>query len=314
MRFGLKVASYSDEPPAGMNHWDLVQAMVETCEAHGFDSVWVNDHFMFRQADPGALTPWLECFVTLGAIAAITERVKLGALVAGIPYRNPALFAKMSTTLDVISHGRSVVGIGAGWHKDEFDAYNWPFPSVKDRMEMLEEATIILKMMMTERASSVTGKHYTIREALNDPRPVQHPHPPIMIGGSGEKRTLRLVAQYADWCNVGGTVENVARLFDVLRRHCQDVGRPFDQITRSIDFWGMVARDEAEARQKRERYKFDGWIGTPEEWISLFRRYADVGVEAVTLSMPDAPELESIRLLGETVIRELMDVGEQPRA
>ncbi len=307
MLFGLNIGTH--DPPAGGNHWDVTRSIIQTCEEAGFDSVWLNDHFMFRPP-PGSdeVYPWLECMIGLGAIAAITERVKLGALVAGVPYRNPALFAKMSTTLDIISHGRSIVGIGAGWHKDEFDAYGWPFPSVKERMEMLEEATLIIKAMMTNPSASFTGKHYRIDDALNHPQPVQRPHPPIMIGGGGEKRTLRLVARHADWANVSGKVEEVARKWEVLRAHCEEADRPYDEITRSLDFRCLIGRDEDDLRRKREQFpEFGGWTGTVDEVVDLLNDYAAVGTEYVIFFMPDAAGLDSIRLWGEVVVPALRD-------
>ena len=303
MLFGLNMNLGGHAPPEGGTHWDLIRSMAETCEEVGFDSVWLNDHFMFRPPpDRDEVYPWMECLVGLGAIAAITSRVRFGALVAGVPYRNPALFAKMSTTLDVISHGRSIVGIGAGWHKYEFDAYGWPFPSVKERMEMLEEAALIIKKMMTDRSASFTGKHYRLEEALNEPQPVQRPHPPIMIAGGGEKRTLRIVAQHADWANVSGKVEEVARKWEVLREHCEAVGRPYEEITRSMDLYCLIGRDDEDLRRKQAKYpNFKGWRGTADEVIELLNQYAAVGTQYLTFFMPDSPELEPIRLWGELV-------------
>jgi len=149
MRFGLNVGTH--DIPQESNQWDVMRSTARMAEQVGFDSIWLNDHVMSRdEADPPSPSRWLECFVALGALAAETTRVQLGALVAAIPYRNPALLAKMSTTLDIISHGRSIIGIGAGWHQQEFEAYDWPFPAVKDRMNMLEEAAQIIKIMSTE--------------------------------------------------------------------------------------------------------------------------------------------------------------------
>jgi alkanesulfonate monooxygenase SsuD/methylene tetrahydromethanopterin reductase-like flavin-dependent oxidoreductase (luciferase family) len=226
--------------------------------------------------------------------------------VVGVPYRNPALLAKMLTTLDVIAHGRTIVGLGAAWHDEEFRAYGWPFPSVRERMEMLEEAVQIVDRMMTERPASFRGKHFTVEAAYNDPMPVQQPRPPIMIGGSGERVTLRIAAQYADFCNVGGDPETVAHKYEVLRRHCERVGRPFDAITRSNDVGILIAANERELAAKKDRYgdNFD-LIGTPEQIIEGLRRYAEVGSQYLTFHMPDAREIEPILLLGETVVGEV---------
>ena len=302
MQFGLQLSTY--EAKGGGNTWDSVLAVARACEAADLDSVWFADHFMWRDEDnPDRERPNLECFLTLGALAAATERVRLGALVVGVPYRNPALLAKMHTTLDVISHGRSIIGLGAGWHKLEFDSYGWPFGTVKERMEKLEDAVQIMKLMMTERPASFDGQHYSIDEALNDPLPVQKPHPPIMIGGGGEKQTLRLVAQYADFCNVFGDSEQVAHKFAVLRAHCERVGRPYDEVTKSNHTGILIARDDAELALKRERFPdFNGIAGTPGQVTQRLREFADVGSTYVTFAMPDVDDITPMQLFGETVV------------
>jgi F420-dependent oxidoreductase-like protein len=262
------------------------------------------DHFMFPNAEqPDKEVPILECFTVLGALAVVTNRIRLGALVAGIPYRNPALFAKIHATLDVISHGRAIVGVGAGWHEPEFLAYGWPFPSVRERMEMLEEALQITDLMLRQRVASFTGKHYTIQNAYNDPLPIQKPRPPIMIGGSGEKTTLKLVAKYADYCNLFGDVTEVARLYGVLQSHCEQVGRPYNEIVRSNHVGILIARNEAELAAKRTRFpEFDGIAGTPNQVIEQLAAYAQVGSEYITFGMPDSLDLEGIQLIGEQVV------------
>jgi len=225
MLMGQQLGSYT--PSKHGNHWDTTLTAARACEQAGLDSVWLADHFMFPdKANPEKEVPVFDCFVALGAIAASTSRIRIGELVVGVPYRNPTLLAKMLTTLDIIAHGRSIVGLGAAWHEPEFRAYGWPFPTVRERMEMLEEAVQIVDRVMTQRPASFSGKHYQVEAAYNDPMPVQQPRPPIMIGGSGEKATLRIVAQYADFCNVGGDPVMVAHKFDVLRQHCERVGRP----------------------------------------------------------------------------------------
>lgn len=307
MRFGLQLSTY--EPRNGGNHWDATVAVARTCEDAGLDSVWFADHFMFaEEGKPETSRPVMECFVVLGALAAATERVRLGALVVGVPYRNPALLAKMHATLDVVSHGRAIVGLGAGWHKPEFDAYGWEFGSVRERMEKLEDAARIIRAMMTERPATVEGTHDSVRGALNDPMPVQRPRPPIMIGGDGEKQTLRMVAQYAEYCNVFGDPETVRHKFAVLRDHCARVGRPFEEITLSNHTGILIAPDERGVEAKRAAHpEFGGILGTPEQVIERLREYAAVGSRYVTFSMPDAADLDGIRLFGETVVPALAD-------
>lgn len=305
MLLGQQLGSYL--PSTHGNHWDTTLAAARACEQAGLDSVWLADHFMFPDKDdPEREVPVFDCFVALGAIAASTSRIRIGELVVGVPYRNPTLLAKMLTTLDVIAHGRSIIGLGAAWHEPEFRAYGWPFPSVRERMEMLEEAVQIVDRVMTQRPASFSGKHFTVDGAYNDPLPVQKPRPPIMIGGSGEKVTLRLAAQYADFCNVGGDPETVAHRFDVLRQHCERVGRPFEAITRSNDLSILIASSERELAAKKERLG-DGFrlMGTPDQIIDGLQRYAQAGSQYVTFNMPDARDIEPILLLGETVVGEV---------
>ncbi len=306
MQMGQQLGTY--KPSRHGNHWDTTLAVARACEEAGLDSVWLADHFMFpNKEQPESEVPVFDCFVALGAIAASTSRVRIGELVVGVPYRNPALLAKMLTTLDVIAHGRTLVGLGAAWHDEEFHAYGWPFPSVRERMERLEEAVQIVDRMMTQRPASFTGQHYTITDAYNDPMPVAthgtKARPPIMIGGDGEKVTLRLVAEYADFCNVFGNPETVARKYAVLRQHCERAGRPYDDITRSNHVSILIAADQRELVTKKERYGDDfDLVGTPEAIIDGLQRYALVGSQYITFVMPDAEEIEPILLLGETVI------------
>ncbi len=302
MQMGMQI--HPTHPSEHGNHFDTLLAMVKVCERIGLDSVLMADHFMFAdEAHPERESPVLECFVTLGALAAATSRIRLGQLVTGVPYRNPALVAKMCSTLDVISHGRSIIGLGAAWHAEEFHAYGWPFPPLKERMEMLEEAVQIIDLMLTQRPASFSGKHYSIQNAFNDPVPAQKPRPPIMIGGSGEQVTLRLVARHADFCNVGGDPGMVAHKYEVLRRHCETGGRPFSEITPCNNVGIVLARNEAELAVKKSKYPGYGDIqGTPEMLIERLAEYAKAGSRYVTFFMPDAEDLEPLELLGEMVL------------
>jgi F420-dependent oxidoreductase-like protein len=295
-------------PSSHGNHWDTTLAVARAGEQAGLDSIWLADHFMFPDTDqPDREVPVFECFVTLGAIAASTARVRIGELVVGAPYRNPALLAKMLTTLDVIAHGRTIVGLGAAWHDVEFHGYGWPFPSVRERMERLEETVQIVDRMMTQRPASFAGQHYTVTDAYNAPMPVgrfaARERPPIMIGGDGEKVTLRLVAQYADMCNVFGDPETVARKFAVLREHCERIGRAYDEVTRTNHVSILIAANERELAAKKAHHGADfDLVGTPDAIIDGLARYAQIGSQYVTFTMPDAAEIEPILLLGETVV------------
>jgi F420-dependent oxidoreductase-like protein len=302
MLMGIQIGTYL--PSEFGNHWETTLAAAEAAEKAGLDSVWLADHFMFPDyAHPEREKPVFDCFVALGGIAARTTRIRIGELVVGVPYRNPALLAKMMTTLDVMTSGRTIVGLGAAWHEPEFRAYGWPFPSVRDRMEMLEEAVQLVDRMLTQRPASFSGKHYTLAEAYNDPMPVQKPRPPIMIGGSGEKVTLRIAAQYGDFCNVGGDPDTVAHHYDVLRQHCERVGRPLEAVTRSNDMSILIAPNEQELARKKEQFGEDfHLVGTPEQIVEGLQRYAQAGSQYVTFNMPDANRVEPILLFGETVV------------
>ena len=286
------------------NPFDTLLAVAQAAERAGVDAVLMADHFMFNdEQQPEKEVPVLECFVALAAIAAATSRIRIGQLVSGVPYRNPALLAKMCATLDVVSHGRTLVGLGAAWHEQEFRAYGWPFPPLAERMDMLEEAAQIVDRMLRERPVSFSGRHYTLSNAFNDPLPVQKPRPPILIGGSGEKRTLRIVAQYADYCNVGGDPATVAHKYDVLRRHCEAVGRPFEEITLCNNVGIIIARDETALAAKREQHPhFDGIVGTPTAVVDQIQAYAAAGSQYITFFLPNAQDIAAIELLGETVL------------
>lgn len=313
MRFGIQVNPYRFGWTG--NPWDAVAAAARIAEGSGFDSLWLYDHFLYEGGYNGhpVPEPAMESFTTLSAIAAITQRIRLGQLVVGMPYRNPALLTKMATTLDVISHGRSILGIGAGWHKREYEAYGWgQFEEVPVRLKRLEEGVQVIHKLWGERPASFEGKFYRLDNVMDLPAPVQKPHPPIMIGGSGEQVTLRLVAKYADWCNVSGDVDRVRQRFEVLRQHCQKVGRPTEELTFSNYTWVLIAKNAAELSAKQERLKDffrpnSGIIGTPDQVIEQLGAYAKAGSQYCTLLFPDWTDLEPIRYFGETVIPALAD-------
>jgi F420-dependent oxidoreductase-like protein len=229
--FGLQIPGFrhGNAPDAAMFDHTLAHALA--AESSGFASVWVMDHFWQLPALGGPDEPILEAYTLLGALAARTTRVRLGTLVTGVTYRNPALLAKMVTTLDVISHGRAILGIGAAWYDVEHEGYGFAFPGAGERLDRLEEAVQVCRAMLRAEEPTFAGRFYTTVHARNVPRPLQPGGPPIMIGGSGERRTLRLVAQYADMCNVTGGPDTVRHKLAVLRRHCDDVGRDPATIT-----------------------------------------------------------------------------------
>jgi F420-dependent oxidoreductase-like protein len=296
MKFGLQLVP--NPMPEGINVFQRMLAAAQLAEQLGFDSVWYEDHFMWTDDRP-FVPVQLECLTSLAALAASTQRVRLGMLVLGTPYRNPALLAKMLTTLDVISHGRVIAGLGAAWHQPEFDAYDWPFPSLKERFDRLEEAVQILDRMMVQSPASFDGKYYRIRDAHNLPQPVQKPRPPILIGGGGEKRTLRAVAKYADMCNLIADPDKARRKYDVLRQHCEDVGRPYEEITRTVNYWTVFARNEAERAAKQAYYprEVEDLAGIPDK----MKAHEAVGTQYIIARIFDGNDLDPIQQFAETV-------------
>lgn len=313
MKFGVQINPYF-EGPSG-NPWDSVARAARVLDETAYDSLWLYDHFLYEGGYPGHpdSEPVMECFTTLGAIAAITQRVRLGQLVLGVPYRNPALTAKMATTLDLISQGRSILGIGGAWHQREYEAYGWgAFEPAAVRLKRLEEALQLILSHWTERPARFSGTYYQLQDAMENPAPIQKPHPPILIGGSGERVTLRLVAQYAQFCNVAGTPETVQHRFEVIREHCERVGRPYEEITRSIYTTIIIGRDDAEVAEKRERLgRFiprDGaLIGTPAQLVEQLQEYARVGCQYTIFRTPDWLDLDPLHLFAEQVIPALAD-------
>src|SRR5260221_2668781 len=230
VRFGLQIPNFS----FGVRDDELFGRVVElarVADETGYDSVWVMDHLYQLPPLGGPAQPMLESYTTLGALAASTSRVSLGALVTGVTYRNPALLAKIVTTLDVISGGRAVLGIGAAWYDVEHEGLGFDFPGTRERLDRLEEATQICRLMVTQTAPSFEGRYYKIHEARSVPRPIRPQGIPIMGGGGGEKRTLRIAAQHADMCNFFGNAEETRHKVEVLRQHCKDVGRDFGEVT-----------------------------------------------------------------------------------
>jgi F420-dependent oxidoreductase-like protein len=235
MKIGLQINRF-DWPGGTPAIGPTLARIVRSADDAGFDSLWVMDHFFQIRGIGPAEDPMLEGWTALGFIAANTSRARLGLMVGGIHYRLPGLWVKAATTLDVLSGGRAYLGIGAAWNQAESDALGFPMPPLGTRFEMLEETLRIAHAMWQgERGTeeSFAGARYTAGRLLNSPQSISRPRVPIMIGGGGEKKTLRLVAQYADATNVFGGPEMIARKYAILRQHCEDVGRPYAEIERS---------------------------------------------------------------------------------
>ena len=235
MKLGLQINEFTW--PGGPAELAMhLGEIAETAENVGYSSIWVMDHF-FQIASLGAPEQeMLEAYTTLGCLAGGAHRVKLGAMVTGVTYRHPGLLVKAVTTLDVLSGGRAYFGVGAAWFDREHRAFGVPFPPVKERFERLEETLQIARQMWGDESAPFDGKHYQLAETLNSPQVVSRPHPPILIGGGGERRTLKLVARYGDACNLFGGRDRalLQHKLDVLKQHCADEGRNYDDIEKTV--------------------------------------------------------------------------------
>ncbi|MEX2253910.1 MAG: LLM class F420-dependent oxidoreductase [Acidimicrobiia bacterium] len=303
--FGLQLPNFT-LGVADSAMFDRVVEMAVAGEESGFSSLWVMDHFYQLPALGGEDEPMLEAYTLLGALAARTRSASLGTLVTGVTYRNPAILAKQVTTLDVISGGRAVLGIGAAWHDIEHVALGVDYPGDKERLDRLEEAVQIARAMFTEDAPSFAGKYYRVEKVRNLPRPIRPTGIPIMIGGGGEKRTLKLVAQYGDACNVSGDLDTVRHKLDVLRRHCDDVGRDPAEITNtrmSSLFLVDTPEQSVETREMLvglagEEFVGSCTIGTDDEVVEQVGATIDAGIDEAIFNLPFA-DVATIRRAGE---------------
>jgi len=305
MKFGYQNPSF--KWPAGEYAiWDETKKAALWAEQSGFDSFWLMDHFMQLPMVGEIDEPFMEGWTGLAALAAVTSTIKLGTLVTGNPYRNPALLAKMAATIDIISNGRLIFGFGAGWFQPEFEQYGFEFAEpAATRIKAMREALIVIKKLWTEERASFAGEYYTIKEAILEPKPRQKPHPPILIGGGGEKFTLRYLAELGDACNLFGDFEGVTHKLKVLKGHCDDLNRDFAEITKTkyepYFLRETVAEIETNPLAVRMNQGGMGFAGTPEQIVERIERWAELGIEIITLSIPMNDE-ESKQLLAKTVL------------
>jgi F420-dependent oxidoreductase-like protein len=291
--------------------WQRAVDTAVRAEALGYDSVWLYDHV--HNVPVPAHEAVFECWTTVAAISQRTSRIRLGQMVGCTSYRNPALLAKITSTVDVISGGRLDWGIGAGWYEGEYKAYGYDFPSAGTRIAMLEDCVEIVKRMWTEPDATYEGPHFAVQGAQCDPKPLQDPHPPIWIGGGGERKTLRVVAKHATHSNFGGKPEEWAHKRDVLFGHCEQVGRDPSEITMTWSPEVFIRETEAEIGDTTRSFwgePFDSWsagnlVGTPEQVAERVRSYVDLGCRGFVPWCADYPDHETIELLATKVIPEL---------
>ncbi|HET9015836.1 MAG TPA: LLM class F420-dependent oxidoreductase [Thermomicrobiaceae bacterium] len=296
--------------PDPVEKYEAMTQVARVAEDSGFDSVWLYDHFL--TVPTIELETTFECWTTTAALTRDTHRVKVGQMVTCNGYRNPALLAKMASTVDVMSHGRLLCGLGAGWYEAEWRAYGYGFPPLRDRMQAFAEACELIHRMWTEDHPAFHGRHYTIEDAINEPHGPAGAHPRLWIGGSGERVTLRLVARWGDACNVGGEPDVLRHKFDVLRRHCEDVGRDYDQIVRSSTVMVFPVQpgespEQATAAARRDRpyeeFAHSVVVGTGAELVERLQQRVDAGVNYLILYVPGvAYDHDRLRLLATEVL------------
>ena len=288
MKLGLHYWNYSTpaDPAA------IAPTLAETAKVvdqAGFSTFTVMDHYFQMDHSGSAAEPMLEAYTTLGHVAALTERVTLGVLVTGVMYRHPGLLAKIVTTLDVLSGGRGRLGIGASWYEREQLGLGVPVVPVAERFERLEETLQISLQMWSDNNGPFNGRHYQLAETLCVPQPLSRPHPPIQVGGGGEKKTLRLVARYGDACNVfGSSPADVGRKLEVLRAHCEAEGRDYDQITKTV----LAVRPA---------------LADVDGFLTAAREYAALGVTEIEV-MPDRHPVEFAEQITERVLPGVTDL------
>jgi F420-dependent oxidoreductase-like protein len=329
MRIGLALPHYDFSAPDGAPvSWERLAEVARRAEALGFDSLWVSDHFFLsleRYGGRGGVYGSPEALSALASLATVTERVRLGTLVLCAGFRHPALLAKSAVTIDLLSGGRLDLGLGAGWHEDEYRAFGYEFGDLDHRFEVLEETLVALGLMFGEDSATWEGRHFRLQEAYARPRPVQEPRPPLWVGGKGGPRILRLVARHADGWNTvwAWTPESYAERVRALDLACERAGRDPATVRRSVGLYTLVGEDH---RDLAARYRaLQGWtpgdwldgqpleewgrdklVGPPEQVIDRLAAYARLGVEEVICSMASLPfglyDESALDLFAETVM------------
>jgi F420-dependent oxidoreductase-like protein len=311
--FGLQLPSFTFPRVSDADLFERIASIAIAAETSGFDSFWVMDHYHQIGHIGPPTDPMLEAYTLLSAVAARTERVRLGAMVTGVTYRNPAFLAKVVTTLDIVSSGRAILGIGAAWNEDESRAYGYDWPSTSERFERLEDALQICRSMFTQRESTFRGRVHHVDGALNVPQPVQRGGPKILVGGGGERKTLRLVAVYADMWNGFGDAETIRHKLDVLRGHCEAIGRDPSEILTTRLGTMIVAESTDEAERLRRAWQQAN--GADDESLAMRLTWGDMdgvreqartlldatGLGGLLFNMPAGSSVEQVAMAGEAL-------------
>jgi F420-dependent oxidoreductase-like protein len=319
MQFGLQHPNFNFDYNSQGNDISYIthslKNLVSKAENSGFDSFWVMDHFHQIQFVGKPEDPMLEGWTVLSMLAGITTKIKLGTLVTGIIYRYPSVLAKIASTLDVLSKGRLFMGLGAAWNEQESLAYGINFPSNQERLLRLEETIQIIRKMWTEEpCASFNGKYFQIINAYCNPKPIQKPSPPILVGGSGERKTLKIVAKYADACNLFGSTESIKKKLDILKEHCKSVGRDFDSILKT-KLGTIVLDDNREAAKDRVKETFRGVpeeqikefviYGTPEDILKQIEALQQAGIQYLIVNLEPSRELEALDTFANKIINKM---------
>jgi F420-dependent oxidoreductase-like protein len=318
MEFGLQHPNYNFDYDGrdASQIIDSLKNLATRAENLGFDSFWVMDHFHQISGVGNRQDPMLEGWTTISVLAGLTSRIKLGTLVTGIIYRHPSVLAKMGATLDVLSKGRLFMGIGAAWNQEESFSYGIPFPPTKERLLRLEEAIQIIRKMWTEEPTATfNGKYYQINNAYCNPKPIQKPSPPIMVGGSGERYTLKIIAKYADACNLFGSTETVKRKLSILREHCKSVGRDYDSILKTKLGLIVIDNDKKMIEKRLQRMISNGIPeervrefvihGTPDDVLKQIELLEEVGIQYLIVDLEPYRELEALEVFGNTIVKKM---------
>jgi F420-dependent oxidoreductase-like protein len=310
IRLGLQIPNFNFPGVSEVDLFEQLSDIASTAESSGFDTVLVMDH-LHQIRGVGPPENWmLDGNTILPALAARTSSVNLSLLVGAVTYRNPALHAKITTTLDVISGGRAIHGIGAGWNVEEATAYGYDFPPLGERFERLEDHLNIVRAMFTQEPATYEGKHHSVHEAFNNPKPIRGDIP-IMIGGSGEKKTLRMVAEYADASNFFGDADRLRHLIGVLEGHCERLGRDPAEITTTRLGTIIIAPTQEEADAKLERLAQATGMdpdrramvltGDPDTVAEKTSELLESGIDGLIFNSPEVHDLETVQLLGQTL-------------
>jgi F420-dependent oxidoreductase-like protein len=317
MRFGLQkpIFHFDYKNHDATQIVDSIKKLAITAENNSFDSFWVMDHFHQIGMIGKPEDPMLEGWTTLSLLAGLTSKIKLGTLVTGIVYRYPAILAKIAATLDVLSKGRLFMGLGAAWNEEESHAYGINFPPTAERLSRLEEAIQIIRKMWTEEPSaSFNGKYYQIDKAFCNPKPIQKPSPSILIGGSGEKKTLKIVAKYADACNLFGSPETVKRKLNILKEHCHSVGSNYNSILKT-KLGVIMIDDDKRVAEKKAKQMFKGMpedqikefviFGTPEDVLRQIELFEQAGIQYLIVDLEPSRELEALDVFANKVMKKI---------